>query len=287
VKVRASLIRKQEIVNTLVDFIKSSKTIAVVDVTGARTSLIEHYRKLLKDVGAMLKFAKNTLFKKAIEASSVNSGLEELKDYLAGQNAFIFSSMNPFKLQILIEKNKIPIEARAGTVATNDIVVPEGNTGIPSGPDISLFTKFNIPTKIMRGTIHIVKPTVVAKKGDVISADLAQLLSKLGIKPLEGKLKIKVVYHEGRLLKADELALNLEEYINELREAARRAIAVATEAEYPTPETAPVMLSMAYTRSLRLAVEAEYPEKETLKRALGEAVLRAMKLRQALGDLAE
>lgn len=286
-RVRASLIRKQEIVRTLADLIKASKTIAVVDATGARASLVEHYRRLLKEAGAKLKFAKNTLFRKAIELSGVDGGLEKLKEYLKGQNAFIFSSMNPFRLQLLIEKNALPMEARAGTVATNNIVVPEGNTGIPSGPVVSLFTKFNIPTRIVRGTIHIVKPTVVAKKGEVISTDLALLLSKLGIKPVEGKLRVKVVYHEGRLLTPDVLTLDIKKYVSELREAVSRALAVATEAEYPTPETITSLLTTAQMKALRLAIEAEYPEKELLKRSLMEAVARAARLEQAVERLAE
>ena len=52
---------------------------------------------------------------------------------------FMFTNMSPFKLNVLLAKNKIMMNARGGDIASIDVVVPEKNTGIAPGPMLTEF----------------------------------------------------------------------------------------------------------------------------------------------------
>ena len=97
--------------------------------------------------------------------------------------------MSPFKLNVLLGKNKVMMGARSGDIASMDIVVAEKNTGIAPGPMLTEFKEAGIPTKIDQGTIWIAKETTPAKKGDAINEKFTPFTKFL---PLEGSLRIFV-----------------------------------------------------------------------------------------------
>ena len=71
---------------------------------------------------------------------------------------------SPFKLNVLLAKNKIMMIARGGDIASIDIVVPAKNTGIAPGPMLTEFKEAGIPTKIDQGTIWIAKDSTPVLK---------------------------------------------------------------------------------------------------------------------------
>src|SRR5579875_2788685 len=114
----------------------------------------------------------------------------EFVSRLDGQNALIFTNMNPFKLFLVLEKSKVSLPARAGDIATENIIIPSGNTGIPPGPVLSEFKEAGVPTRIESGNIFVSKDTIVARPGDSISPKLAGLLARLNLKPIKAGLSI-------------------------------------------------------------------------------------------------
>ena len=204
-------------VRELAELFEKYDSVLVVNITGVPAPVLHEMRKKLREEGHVLKVVKNTLAKIAIdEVAEKKRGIERLKDRLVGQNALIFTSENVFSLKMFLDKNKIAREARAGDVAQSDVVVPAGNTNLAPGPVLSLFSKLKIPTNIKEGSIWVAKDTVVAKKGDVISSDLAELLRKLDVKPIEVGLEVKAAYADGVVLAAEALEIDLEEIREEL-----------------------------------------------------------------------
>jgi len=183
---------KAQVIKELKELIESHPVFAIAELTGIRAKQLQEMRKKFRDT-FKIKVAKNTLMKIALsQLSDKLPNIEKIFPYLTGSNAFIFTNINAFSLYSLLEKNKIPSFAAPGDIAQEDIVVPAGNTGITPGPILSKFSQLKIPTKIQEGSVWIAKDTVVAKAGDVISADLADLLMRLGIKPITVGLKVKV-----------------------------------------------------------------------------------------------
>lgn len=279
--------KKREMLESVVERLEKYEAVAVADLTGVRAPQIHEFRRKLRGKVEFL-VTKNTIFKKAAERlSSKKKGIVKLADSLRGPNLFLFTNMSPFSLSILLNKSKVKVAAKAGDVATSDIIVPAGNTGLPPGPIISEFGKLKIPTRIDSGSIWIASDTLVAKKGDVISAELASLLSRLGIKPVEVGLRLKLAYQDGLVFTEEDLSVDLEKLEGELKLAASHALNLSVNAGYLTRETAPLILAKAHAQAFALAVEAEYPAKETLSSALKLAYSRAMALSRVAGFKAE
>jgi len=277
---RQRKIRPEKIaaVQELTKLIKGHKIIGIASLYGLRASQMQELRKILRGI-ATIKVAKNTLMKKAIEISSSSKpNLDKLLPHLKGQNAFLFSNENPFTLALTLEKYKVLAEAKPGDIAPKDIVIYAGNTGITPGPIMSKFSAFKVPVKIEEGSIWVTKDTVVARKGDVISPDLADLLKRLGIKPIEVKLGLKVVYFDGHVLTSDDLYLNLDEYKNNIANAFNAALALCVESSFITPESAPLIIRKAFMNARAVAIFAALPEPETLSMAIQVANARAIML---------
>jgi len=190
--------------------------------------------------------------------------------------------MNPYALILFLNKNKVRVPAKAGDIATSDIIIPGGNTGLQPGPVISEFGEVKVTTRIEGGSIWVARDTVVAEKGDTISPKLASLLSKLGMKPMEAGLTIVRAFDEGAVLKPEDLVFDLEAYKSELAEACRDALALAVETEYLVPETAPIMIVNAYREAIHLGNEAEFPTSENIE----DLVKRAYSEMRILSDAA-
>ncbi len=175
----------------------------------------------------------------------------------------MFTNINPFKLNLTFDKNKIFLAAKGGDIAPNDLVIPAGNTGINPGPVLSEFKESKVPTKIDQGTIWVSKDTVVAKTGDVISQKLAALLSKLDIKPIEAGVAVNFAISEGLEFKEKDLKIILEDYIQELVKSYQEALVLSVEAVYFNKESMPLILLKAKQQAISLSSESGYLSPET------------------------
>jgi len=268
---------KKEMFQRLAELIEKHPVVAIADLQKVRSSQIQEIRKRLRGQAEVL-VAKNTILKKA--ASSLGEKkphIDSFTEGLAGSNLLLFTSMNPYALILFLNKNKVRVPAKAGDIATSEIIIPAGNTGLQPGPVISEFGEVKVATRIEGGSIWVAKDTVVAEKGQEISAKLASLLSKLGMKPMEAGLSIVRAFDEGTVLTFEDLVFDLESYESDLASACRNALGLAVETEYVLPETAPLIIRRAYREALHLANEAEFPTSENIetlvKRAYSEMTL--------------
>ena len=177
--------KKAQMYQLLQDLPKKYSVTALVRMEKVRASqLLPLRKKLLGEVEII--GIKDKVAQKSLEKLDI-PGIEKMKEKLTGQCVFMFTNMSPFKLNVLLGKNKVLLTARGGDIASMDVVVPPKNTGIAPGPMLTEFKENKIPTKIDQGTIWILKETTPVKKGEPISAKLAALLGKLDIKPIEAK----------------------------------------------------------------------------------------------------
>lgn len=154
--------RKTEMYQQILELPKKYKTISIIKINKVRSSQILPLRKTLKGEVEFV-CVKDKVAKIALEKSGI-IGMKEIAGELKGQVMFIFTNMSPFKLNVLLGKNKVMMGARGGDIASIDIIVPAKNTGIAPGPMLTEFKEAGIPTKIDQGTIWISKDTTPAKK---------------------------------------------------------------------------------------------------------------------------
>jgi len=274
------LTQKAQQVEEIKKLLSQYKVVGIASLEKVRAAQLQELKKKLEKEVYMRVF-KNTLVKRAIEELN-DSRLKKLEEYLTGANIFLFTNMNPFKLSILLEKNKVKAIAKAGDKAVNDIIVPAGNTGLPPGPVISQFSSVGIPTRIESGSVWINKDTLVCKKGEVISLQLANILSKLGIKAVEIGLTLKVVYDDGQIITEEDLMIDLEEIRKSIEEAQSYAFNLSINAAIPMPENISLLLQKAHQEAYTLAVNAAVPTKETIEDLLRKAYAEALSLSQQI-----
>jgi len=219
--------KKEELYDNLQKLAKSYGVIALSKMTKVRSAQLMSIRKKFRNEIKIITI-KNKVAQRSFEKIFNDvKGLEFLNKELEGQCALMFTNLNPFKLNLTFDKNKIFLPAKGGDIAPNDLVIPAGNTGINPGPVLSEFKESKVPTKIDQGTIWVTKDTVVAKTGDVISQKLASLLSKLDIKPIEAGIAVNYAVSEGLEFKEKDLKINLDEHIQEIIKSFQNALALS------------------------------------------------------------
>jgi large subunit ribosomal protein L10 len=246
---------KAEAVQEIKSFLQRYDAVGVASLQKVRAAQLQELRRKLEK-SAYLLVVKNTIIKRAVAECKDKPRLENLEEHLGGSNIFLFTNLNPFKLVLLLEKSRVKTTAKAGDTAAFDVTIPAGNTGLPPGPIISQFTAVGLPTRIEAGSVYVSRDTMVAKKGDVITARLASVLSKLGIRPVEVGLALKAVYDEGLIIVGEQLRVDLGEVRRSLEEAHAYAFNLSVNAAYPLPENIMFLLQTAHQKAYGLALNA-------------------------------
>ncbi|MGY5141462.1 MAG: 50S ribosomal protein L10, partial [Nitrosopumilus sp.] len=204
--------KKSQMYQQLQELPKQYQTVALIQMSKVRSSQILPLRKTFKD--EVLFFSiKDKVAKISLKNLEI-PGIKEIADELKGQCMLLFTNMSPFKLNVLLAKNKVMMAARGGDIASIDVVVPAKNTGIAPGPMLTEFKEAGIPTKIDQGTIWISKDTTPVKKGDAINEKLASILGKLDIKPVEAGISLYTALEEGLKYAQDEMVIDIEKIRN-------------------------------------------------------------------------
>jgi len=277
---REAIKRKAQVIEELGKLVNEYETVAVAQLHKVRALQLQQLsQKFRKDIG--VRVAKNTLIVRAL-ASSRRANINKLAEHLKGSNILLFTNMDPFKLTILLNKNKTRMTAKAGDIAPNDIIILAGNTGLPPGPAISELHDIGARTKIDMGSVWVVEDSVVVKKGETVQPKVAGVLSKLGVKPLEIGLGIVAAYEKGSIFTSDDLQFKVDDFRKQLEDASSQAFNLALNAIYPTDLTVEINLQQAYLNARSLAINASYisPEvaQEIIAKAHNHAIALASKL---------
>ena len=266
--------KKRMMYDELQELPKSYDVIALSKMTKVRATQLMMIRKKLRNDLKIL-IIKNKVAQRAFEKVKNVPGLESLSKELEGQCGLIFTQISPFKLNLIFDQNKVFLPAKGGDIASKEISIPAGNTGITPGPVLSEFKEANVPTKIDQGSIWVSRDTVIARKGEVISQKLASLMSKLNIKPIEAGITLNFAITAGLLLRESDLKINLEQYRNEMSRSFQEALALATEAGYLTSETVIPLLLKTHQKAVALASESAYISQDTVALVLPRAQSKA------------
>ncbi len=261
--------KKTQMYQQLQELPKKYKVLALVRMEKVRASQLLPLRKKFKGEVEIFSI-KDKVAKKALEKLDV-PGIKDMIEKLTGQCLFMFTNMSPFKLNVLLGKNKILLLARAGDNASMDVVIPAKNTGVAPGPILTEFKEANVPTKIDQGTIWITKDTVAAKKGEPINAKLAILLGKLDIKAVEAGISLSNALEEGLLYSKEELTIDVEKFREELARAHQEAVSLSIEAAYVTKDNVEQILAKAAQGGRSVALEAGYITDENKEQILQRA----------------
>jgi large subunit ribosomal protein L10 len=278
-----ALERKTKEVDQLVDLINKYKVFGIASLYKVRAKQLQELAKKFRS-DVYMRVSKKEFIIRAIKKCG-RVGIEKLENDLLGSNILIFTDMNPFKLTLLFDRNKIKTTAKAGDIAPDDIMISEGNTGMPPGPAISELHEAGIRTRINSGSVWVLQDTVVTKQGEPIPPKVASVLSKLGVKPLEVRLKMVVAYYDKLAITSEQLSLDLDEIQAQIEKAYRATVNLAVSLAYPTPETINLILQKAYFKAKNVAISSNYPAVEVMKEIIARANLNMLSLASKLAKI--
>ncbi|WP_267639532.1 50S ribosomal protein L10 [Haloarchaeobius amylolyticus] len=250
---------KKDEVDELVDIIESYESVGIVNVAGIPSRQLQAMRADLYP-DTQLRMSRNTLLTRALE--EVDDGIEVLTEHIEGQVGLIGTDDNPFALFKILEESKTPAPINAGEVAPNDIVIPEGDTGVDPGPFVGELQQVGAAARIMDGSIHVTEDSNVLSAGEEVSEQLSNVLSELGIEPKEVGLDLRAVYSDGVVFDPEDLDIDVDAYRSDVQTAAARARNLSVNAVYPTAQTAPTLIAKATgeAKSLGLYAAIESPD---------------------------
>ncbi|PSP75086.1 50S ribosomal protein L10 [Halobacteriales archaeon QS_1_68_20] len=272
---------KREEVDELVDVVERYESVGIVDVAGIPSRQLQQMRADLHGT-AELRMSRNTLVRRALE--EVDDGLEQLVDFVEGQVGIIGTNDNPFGLYKELEASKTPAPINAGEVAPNDIVIPEGDTGIDPGPFVGDLQGVGANARIQDASIQVLEDSTVLEQGGVVSQDLENVLNELGIEPKEVGLDLQAVYAHGVLFEPEELAIDVDAYRGDVQAAAARARNLAINSEFPTASTVPALLAKASGEVKALAVHASIEDPDVIPDLVAKADAQLKSLAAAIDD---
>lgn len=275
---------KKEEVSELKGLIDSYDVIGIVDLLNIPAKQLQEMRKSLKG-NAVIRMSKKNLIDLALEdCEAEKDNVTDLSDYMDGQVAVIATEMNPFRLYKILEDSKTAAPAKPGSIAVDDIVIPEGDTGFEPGPFLGELQQVGIPAKIDKGKIVVSKETVLVKAGEEVSKQVASTLSRMDINPMEVGIDLKAVYEDGAIYTSEVLAIDEEQTLADIQGAFTRAFNLSVYAAIPTEETISAIISNAYTKAFNVAMESAYVTSETSEPLIGLAQAKMLALANLVAD---
>ncbi|KAL1217824.1 Large ribosomal subunit protein uL10z [Cardamine amara subsp. amara] len=245
--------------------------ILVVAADNVGSTQLQNIRKGLRGDSVVL-MGKNTMMKRTVRIHADKTGNQaflNLLPLLQGNVGLIFTKGDLKEVSEEVAKYKVGAPARVGLVAPIDVVVQPGNTGLDPS-QTSFFQVLNIPTKINKGTVEIITPVELIKKGDKVGSSEAALLAKLGIRPFSYGLVVESVYDNGSVFDPEVLNLTEAELVEKFASGVSMITSLSLAISYPALAAAPHMFINAYKNVLAVALATEYsfPQAENVKEFL-------------------
>lgn len=273
-------------VEEITRLVSQHSVLAIASLQKVRAAQLQAFKKNLTGQ-VYMRVLKNTMIRRAIENCRDKPELKTIEEYLKGPNVYLFTNLNPFKLALTLERGKVKTTAKAGDLAAFDVVIPAGNTGQPPGPMISQLNSVGLPTRIESGSVWVSKDTLVLRKGEVIDERLASVLSKLGIRPVESGLAMKVAYDEGLIITQEQLKIDVNRTERSVEAAYADALALSLGIVYATRESRTALLQIAHREAYALSISAAIPTKETIPDLIRKAHVEMLGLSSRLSTLRE
>jgi large subunit ribosomal protein L10 len=227
-----------------------------------------------------LFMTKKRLMKIALEKTkNEKKKIEDLEQYFEGMPAFIFTNENPFKLSKLLRKSKASAPAKAGQTAPNDIIIAKGPTPFAPGPVISELSEIGLKVGVEDGKVAVKEDSVVAKKGEKIKPKVAEILTRLDIKPMEVGLGLIAAYEDGIIYQKDILDVDEKEYNDNINLAAVQAFNLAFNIVYVTKDNAGFLIAKAFNDAKALGVSQNIIDEGIIEALLGKAEMSMMSLK--------
>lgn len=243
----------------------------ICDANNVSSKQFQDIRKGMRGYGDVL-MGKNTMMKRAIrEILADVPELDRLIPLIQGNVGFVLTNCDLKEVRDLIETFTVPANARAGSIAPVDVIVPAQQTAL--GPEkTSFFQALAIPTKITRAMIEITSPVPLLKVGDKVSESAAMLLNMLKISPFTYGFDIKNIYDAGTVFDPMILDITDEDLRARFLAGVQNVASISLAIGYPTVASVPHSVANAFKNLMAVAAATDisFPQVESMKAFLAD-----------------
>ncbi len=238
---------------------KESKSVVIVSIGNVPSKQLQQISKQLRDK-AEIKVIKKSIFMRALEKAG-DENLKKLENYLQENIAFLFSNSDPFELATILTKNKSRAKAKEGQKVNEDVVVEAGPTEMTPGPVISELGDMGIPFEIKEGKINIQENKKILSEGEEAGPGEVSIMTKLDITPVEIKLNPIVAYESEEEKIFQEIDVDSEKAVEDLKDKYGRALAFAVSITHSCKETIGHILAKAASHEKALESKLDVSDK--------------------------
>lgn len=188
---------KGELIDQIQQTAEKYPTCCVFLLTNQRTTYLQEVRSLWKE-NSRIFVGKNRLIAKAIgldEQNEIRKGLNRIGKQLQGPVGVLFTTSSPNEIQEWFEDYSRDDFARAGNVATKDVILEQGPVQLALDPPETLphslepqLRALGMPTELRRGVPTLIERFTVCKQGERLTSEKAQILKHLLIKDSKYRL---------------------------------------------------------------------------------------------------
>jgi len=262
---------KKKKVKEMQELLQQYPIIGILNMENLPAAQLQTMRAELRDK-VVFYMTKKTLIKLALEhAKKYKPGIEKLEEYLSGMPCLLLTKESPFKLARTLQKSKAPAPAKSGQIAPRDIIIPAGPTPFAPGPVISELSNVGLNVGVVQGKVAIKEDSIIVHKGEKISQKVAEVLTRLDIKPMTVGLDLVVAYEGGVMYGKDVLEVDEAQFKANVEKAARGAFNLAFYITYATKDTITLLIGKAFNDAKGLGISQDIMEKELMPDLIGKA----------------
>ncbi len=269
--------KKKKELEKLKKIFESYNSILLFDLAQLPSRQLHHIREKLKSEEIYTLVSKKSIIDFALKDKKFEINLDDMK-----QPAIIYSNKDIFEVAKKIRKLKVNRKAKPGETSPIEIFVPDGDTGIPAGPAISIFKQFKIPTQMQKGKITIKQPTKICEAGQEISLNLVSLLNMLNVEPIEIQVMPEKGYFYGNFYGKDVLKLDEEYFKQGIVQITNNVFKLTSHIGYPTEQNIESLIQRAGVNMRKLGLKLRFPNKDLLPDLMKTAKINADKLNEQI-----
>jgi large subunit ribosomal protein L10 len=247
--------KKIRVVAQLVNLMRSHRTVMIASVKNLPSSQFQSIRKQLRNEASIIVPKKN-IFRKAVDEMK-KGALVPLKEHFKEDCIVLISDADPFELSATLGEQRVARRAKAGQIIPDNIVLEPGPTELLPGPAMSDFTSLGIKIAIEGGKITIKESKALLKAGEKITAEIANLLIKLDIKPVAVGLEPISAYDGEEEKIYAHISIDKKSAVKALKEFFIKALSFGIGIAYPSKETIPHLLKKAGIHEIALNSKIE------------------------------
>jgi large subunit ribosomal protein LP0 len=167
------------------------------------------FKNIIAELNPSVKilFAKKKIMKKALRELDETKYADLISQIKGNVLIAFFDGTDPKAFYELSMSNRRDSLAVAGDLATKDIVIPTGPTGL-SPENINHFQAAKMNIKIVKGKIEVASDHVLVRAGKNVTTSQANLLKMLNIYPFQFGLEILKVFENGEVYDKDVLLID-------------------------------------------------------------------------------